>query len=700
MRQTLVHCLGVGMRALTLAFLCAAAAFAATLATGCATALSVNQGVLDYHRVQTLECVSVLPFENTTGEANAGVLVAQEVSSALLTSERFNVLAPAEAQQLLQLFDVPLMPRASTSIAKKYGEVLGVQAVLIGSVTEFGHEDLSLRTPLAESVVGFTARLVETSSGQVIWTASASDFDYPVGLAIPQARSIILRDVVADMVQTLVSARTNTLARRGLCAGAYASLEKGERPTIASMGELRALAAEASATPLERPKSSPVVLASLTTTPAPARVVPTPAPSPPPMTGSGTGTSPAMAPASPAAPALPATPSLGSQGGMALPDLPPLEGDSGGLTATGGAPLPALPPEASVPPEPTAIPVGPPPKSLLAKLKGPSKVLLTKLYRLKKPTALAADFPKGGQAAPTLTPRTKKSLADLVTVMRAAPDMRVRFDVHADFTGKDASDAAMKTVSQKQGKVLVDYMHGVGIAPDRVSFYAYGRSKLLKPKGAAANNRVELAVLQYPGGAEAVPALPPLPSVGSDSAIPALPDLPADNGAGPAPAPASLPALPPAPPMGSTSGDVAPAPKTAPPPQLMAKMGARPKALLTQFYKTNDAVLATDFPKQLAQKPALFPKSKQSLNELVALVRAATTMKMRLDVQVDASGPGMTDAVASERAATEARLITDYLVASKAPMDRISVKPAGRGKAGKGKGVANTKVEVKVVSYP
>lgn len=150
---------------------------AALVIGGCVQALSVRSSVLDPSSLERAECVAVLPFENRTGQAAAGELVAQEVASALLTSERYNVLQPGETEELLRLLAVKNEATASVAAAQRLGEVLGVQALLTGTVTAFESRDLTRRTPAAEPVVGFAARLVEAKSGRVLWSATASNFD-------------------------------------------------------------------------------------------------------------------------------------------------------------------------------------------------------------------------------------------------------------------------------------------------------------------------------------------------------------------------------------------------------------------------------------------------------------------------------------------------------------------------------------------
>jgi polysaccharide biosynthesis protein PelC len=77
---------------------------------------------------------------------------------------------------------------------------LGVNAVLIGSVSEFGYQHGLKEEP----TVGVNVRLVSGISGQVLWASSASD----------TGRGLFFRDSVNETAQRVVIKMVDALSKR------------------------------------------------------------------------------------------------------------------------------------------------------------------------------------------------------------------------------------------------------------------------------------------------------------------------------------------------------------------------------------------------------------------------------------------------------------------------------------------------------
>lgn len=130
--------------------------------------------------------VAVLPFENLTNHPNAGQIAADIVSTELYGVEglrtvevgrvrsRLSAAKPAaDAAGAASTATAPAdgQPDAAPLDAQAAGRTLGVDAVLAGSVSEYGYQH-GLRE---EPVVGLNARLVRVSDGAVLWTSSQSE---------------------------------------------------------------------------------------------------------------------------------------------------------------------------------------------------------------------------------------------------------------------------------------------------------------------------------------------------------------------------------------------------------------------------------------------------------------------------------------------------------------------------------------------
>ncbi|MFP5513584.1 MAG: hypothetical protein ACLGJC_10925 [Alphaproteobacteria bacterium] len=149
--------------------------------------------------------VAVLPFENLTNHPNAGQIAADLVSTELYgvggvrtveagrVRSRLSGLKPADAGPAAApeaQADAPLDVQAA-------GRALAVDAVLAGSVSEYGYQH-GLRE---EPVVGLNARLVRVSDGAVLWTSSQSE----------AGRGYFSRDSVNNVAQRVVTRMIDSL---------------------------------------------------------------------------------------------------------------------------------------------------------------------------------------------------------------------------------------------------------------------------------------------------------------------------------------------------------------------------------------------------------------------------------------------------------------------------------------------------------
>ncbi|MBK1838343.1 hypothetical protein JHL17_13045 [Azospirillum sp. YIM B02556] len=148
--------------------------------------------------------VAVLPFENLTNHPNAGQIAADIVSTELYGVGGIRTVEAGRVRSRLSAgkpaadaagADAP--PDAAPLDAQAAGRTLGVDAVLAGSVSEYGYQH-GLRE---EPVVGLNARLVRTSDGAVLWTSSQSE----------AGRGYFSRDSVNNVAQRVVTRMIDSL---------------------------------------------------------------------------------------------------------------------------------------------------------------------------------------------------------------------------------------------------------------------------------------------------------------------------------------------------------------------------------------------------------------------------------------------------------------------------------------------------------
>lgn len=146
--------------------------------------------------------VAVLPFENLTNFASAGTIAPQLITTELYRARLFSLMEETAVRRALFDNKVDMTRLAESSYAQEVGRTLGADAVVVGSVSEYGYQH-GLRE---EPTVGFNARLVRSADGKVLWAASISE----VG------RGFFTRDSVNEVGQRVAArlvAGLSTLAR-------------------------------------------------------------------------------------------------------------------------------------------------------------------------------------------------------------------------------------------------------------------------------------------------------------------------------------------------------------------------------------------------------------------------------------------------------------------------------------------------------
>lgn len=133
----------------------------------------------DYATVQTT--VSAIFGTNVdVGKGISDLLVQQ-----LVTDGKFSLIERNAIDKILNEQNFSNSDRVDSSTAAKIGKILGVDAVVMGSITQFGRDDQNktygggvatlnkfgiggLQKREAKAVVGITARLVDTTTGEIL----------------------------------------------------------------------------------------------------------------------------------------------------------------------------------------------------------------------------------------------------------------------------------------------------------------------------------------------------------------------------------------------------------------------------------------------------------------------------------------------------------------------------------------------------
>lgn len=110
--------------------------------------------------------VAIMPFKAAT--ELTGTSVADMFITEVLRTRRYELVERSQLKNVLNEAELALSG-LSVSKAAEVGGMLGADGVIIGTVDEYGKTAAS---GAAYPVVGITARMIECSSGKVVWTVS------------------------------------------------------------------------------------------------------------------------------------------------------------------------------------------------------------------------------------------------------------------------------------------------------------------------------------------------------------------------------------------------------------------------------------------------------------------------------------------------------------------------------------------------
>ncbi|MEW6357680.1 MAG: CsgG/HfaB family protein [Planctomycetota bacterium] len=156
---------------------------ALAVCTGCGGAARSNVQINPRFEAYQIHRVAVLPFEGVPAEReivdhgwwfeghhfNNGELVSDMLSTEMMAIPSFEFLERSQIQKILQEKDLSMTNLAAEKSSAEIGQLLGVDAIVMGKVTKF----LRTWSPPLHYGYGlcFSARMVDTKTGTVLWSA-------------------------------------------------------------------------------------------------------------------------------------------------------------------------------------------------------------------------------------------------------------------------------------------------------------------------------------------------------------------------------------------------------------------------------------------------------------------------------------------------------------------------------------------------
>lgn len=151
--------------------------------------------------------IAILPFDNLSEEINAGERVTHVFIAALHKERVVQILELGEVERFLIRNRIRSTAQLDLSLLSAMGRELGVDAVLLGIVDEYGYRIMSgEQIPVA----GISVRMLDTKTGKILLAASysRSGMDSETVFTFGRIRS------VTQLTDEVASETAKSLARR------------------------------------------------------------------------------------------------------------------------------------------------------------------------------------------------------------------------------------------------------------------------------------------------------------------------------------------------------------------------------------------------------------------------------------------------------------------------------------------------------
>jgi hypothetical protein len=148
----------------------------------------VSQTSLDRAQVQQekIQRIAVLPFDNPPLNLQAGLHISRVFELYLLQTGLYKIAERGQVENVLRERGIMLSPAGPMVNLQQLGEVLQVDGIVLGSVSQYRRGDMA-----------FTAQLISVKSGLVLWSVSETGGN--VFLPVSRVAELAVRSAVGDL---------------------------------------------------------------------------------------------------------------------------------------------------------------------------------------------------------------------------------------------------------------------------------------------------------------------------------------------------------------------------------------------------------------------------------------------------------------------------------------------------------------------
>jgi hypothetical protein len=116
-----------------------------------------------------IQRIAVVPFDNLTAVRAADEIVRQVVISEFLASGLVDVVVPGEVTSVLNSLGVKSTSSLNADHIRTIGKALKVEAVVMGSVEQYGFQKMGT---VSAPELTVTLMMADTSTGSIIWSVT------------------------------------------------------------------------------------------------------------------------------------------------------------------------------------------------------------------------------------------------------------------------------------------------------------------------------------------------------------------------------------------------------------------------------------------------------------------------------------------------------------------------------------------------
>lgn len=139
----------------------------AVLLSGCGPQLVIRHGPERGRKTR----VAVLPFRDAPGHPGSGQVASEVFAAAFLSVGSYELVDRGAVDKLVEEQRLGATGMVNPAQAVEIGKLAGAKAVVVGSVTQYQPRNFLILPPAR---VSLAVRLIDTSTGEVSWTAQQS----------------------------------------------------------------------------------------------------------------------------------------------------------------------------------------------------------------------------------------------------------------------------------------------------------------------------------------------------------------------------------------------------------------------------------------------------------------------------------------------------------------------------------------------